>query len=147
MGQHLRLARLFFVLLALVAAGRWILGFKQVPYAGGTHIFSIVTLTIFGAVFYGAFVRRWMGYSILQAALLGAILGLAAQIVILLSTVVSYGLGLETYFTFPRALNVDTPIAFTEALTRRLGGLFFNTLTAGITGAIGWAFGGLLPER
>lgn len=147
LGQHLRLARLFFLLLALVTAGRWTLSLRGVPYEAGTHIFSIVTLTAFATIFYGAFSRRWNGYSILQAALLGATLGFVAQVVIVLSTVASYGLGLRTYFNAPQALNVSQAVGLAEAIGPRLGGLVFNTLASGIMGAIGWAFGGLLPER
>jgi hypothetical protein len=147
MDKNLRLARLFFVLLLIVTAGRWILGFRHVPYAEGTDKFSIVTLTIFGAIFYGAFVRRWQGYTLVQAALLGALLGFSAQVLVFLSTAITYGLGIDTYFSFPRALNVDAPIGFADAMLRRVGGMFFNTLSGGIVGAIGWAFGGLLPEK
>ena len=39
------------------------------------------------------------------------------------------------------------PIAVpvSEAVLRRLAGFVFNPITCGISGAIGWTFGGLLP--
>ena len=44
--EYSRLARPFFVMLAIVAVGRWLQGTAfGVPYEKGTHVFSIVTLT------------------------------------------------------------------------------------------------------
>jgi len=74
-------------------------------------------------------------------------LPLPAQVVILLSTVASYGLGLSTYFNHPVALNQHQPVGMAQALGIRLGGLVVNTLINGIAGALGWALGGLLPAR
>lgn len=144
MAQNLRLARPYFVLLALVAIGRWMLSFR-VPYQVGTDKMSIVILTIFASVFYGAFCRRWRGYSLLQAMGLAAMLAFFGQLVILLSTAASYFLGLETYFNDPRALNVPAAIPLLEALGRRGVGLVSNTILNSIVGMLGWALGALLP--
>jgi hypothetical protein len=76
---------------------------------------------------------------------MGVLLGLSAQVVILLSTVVSYALGLDTYFTNPRALNVEAAIPMAQALQRRLGGLVFGPLFDAIAASLGWAAGALLP--
>lgn len=145
MADKIALARLYFVLLALFTVGRFLQGFK-VPYEKGHQVFSIVTLTFLAAVFYGAFCRRWRRYTIGQAAALAFLLGLTSQIVILLATVVSYALGVDTYFTHPTALNVTAPIPFTQALVRRIGGLVINPLITTLAGALGWALGRLLPE-
>jgi hypothetical protein len=144
MAENLRLARLYFLLLALVASGRWLLSFR-VPYEVGTDKMSIVTLTIFASIFYAAFCRRWRGYSLLQAMGLAATLALFGQLVIVLSTVASYALGLETYFNHPKALNVESAIPLGAALGRRAGGLVANTILNSIAGMLGWAMGGLLP--
>jgi hypothetical protein len=145
MAGYLRLARFYLALLAIVTAGRWILSFR-VPYEIGTDKMSIVMLTLFGSIFYGAFCRRWRGFTLLQAIAMGATLALASQLVILFSTLASYALGLETYFNHPRALNVTQTIGLGDAFGRRLGGLVTNMIVSGIAGMLGWALGALLPS-
>jgi hypothetical protein len=146
MREYLRLSRPFLVLLLVFAVGRWVVGALGTPYERGHHIFSLVTLTWMAVAFYGAFTRRWRGFTVGRAVLLGATLGLMAQLVIVLATVLSYGLGLETYFNHPTALNVTERIPFGQAFGRRLGGLVFNSLSSGILGALGWFLGGILPD-
>ncbi len=146
MAATLRVARLFFVLLVLVATGRWLMGTLGVPYEKGHHIFSIVILTVFSCLYYGAFTRRWLDYRLIQAVLLGVVMGLAGQILILALTSVSYALGLETYFNHPTALNAPEALSFGKAMGVRLGGLVGNSIGSGITAALGWALGGLLPR-
>jgi hypothetical protein len=148
LSQHLRILRLYFLLLAIFTGGR--LGMSLLlPYEKGHQIFSLVTLTALSAIYYGAFSRRWLGYRVSQAALLGVLIGLSAQIVIFTVTLVSYSLGFHNYFTTPRALlGPNAPadaVAFLPAMAARLGGLFANTVTATIVSALGWAMGGLLP--
>ena len=146
MAENLRLARLYFVILAIVAGGRWVLSLQGVPYAKGTDKLSIVIVTLLSSIFYGAFCRRWRGLKIMQAVTLGATLGLTAQIVIFVSTLASYLLGLETYFNNPIALNATAAVPMASALGARAGGLVVNTILNGIAGALGWAMGALLPE-
>jgi hypothetical protein len=147
MSQHLRLARLFFLLLAIFTVGRWLQGAFGVPYERAHHIFSIVTLTALSALYYGAFTRRWRHYTLAQALLCGALLGLSSQVVIFASTLLSYALGLHTFFNHPRALNLDQPIAFgAQVLLIRFRGLVANTILSGIIGGLGWALGGALPK-
>ncbi|MET0553592.1 MAG: hypothetical protein ABW221_11180 [Vicinamibacteria bacterium] len=147
MAQHLRILRIYFLLLAIFTVGR--LAMFKVPYEKGHQVFSLVTLTALSAIYFGAFARRWLGYRVSQAALLGALIGLSAQIVIFTVTLASYGLGFDNYFTNPRALlGVNAPpdpIAFGRAMGMRAGGLFANTVTATIVSCLGWAMGGLLP--
>jgi hypothetical protein len=145
MAEYLRVARLYFLLLALVTIGRWTLGFQHVPYEKATDKLSIVILTLFASIFYGAFTRRWLNYRIGQALVLAMLLAFTSQVVILLSTVVSYAMGIETYFNHPVALNAPGPVAMGQAIGIRLGGLVVNTITSGIAGALGWAMGALLP--
>jgi hypothetical protein len=147
MAETLRVARLFFVLLVIVATGRWLMGTFDVPYANGHHVFSIVILTIYASLFYGAFTRRWRDFRLIQAALLGVTMGLAAQLVILLLTVMSYALGLDTYYNHPTALNAPEALPFGQALGVRFGGLIGNSIGSGIVAALGWALGGLVPKR
>lgn len=146
MAGWFRLARLYLVLLVVVTVGRFLM-FK-VPYDKGHHYFSIVILTLFASIFYGAFVRRWLGYSIGRAALTTFGFGVASQIVIFVATALSYALGLDTYFTHPRALNQETMAAvpFGRAMGIRVFGLVVNPLNAALAGALGWALGMLLPS-
>jgi hypothetical protein len=146
MAENLRLARLYFVILAIVAGGRWLMSLQGVPYQKGTDKLSIVIVTLLSSIFYGAFCRRWRGLKIQQAMVLGATLGFVAQVVVLLSTVLSYLLGLETYFNNPIALNVTEALPLGSALVTRALGLGVNTVLNGIAGALGWAMGGLLPD-
>ena len=150
MSENLRLARLYLVLLAIFTAGRLSQGAAGVPYDRAHHVFSLVILTAMSSLFYGAFCRRWLDFRVLKAMGLGALLGLAAQIVVLLATVGSYALGVDTYFTHPRAVtgrDVPGPIPFGEALMSRAFGLVGNSIGSGIIGALGWALGGLLPAE
>jgi hypothetical protein len=145
MTDVLKVLRLHFLLLAIFAAGRWAMGARGVPYERGHHVFSLVMLTVLSAVFYAAFARRWRGYSAFRAALLGALLGFTTQLVIFASTVLSYGLDLDTYFNHPTALNVTEPMPLAGALVVRARGLLFGSLIPAAAALIGWLLGGLLP--
>jgi hypothetical protein len=150
MAENLKLARLYLLLLAIFTVGRWLLGTFHAPYEKYNQVFSIVILTFNAAVFYGAFCRRWRRFRLWQAAGMGLTLGLASQLVIFAATVLSYALGLHTYFNHPTALlGPDAAVAevpFGQAMLSRFGGLIVNPILAGIAGAIGWAVGGVLPE-
>jgi hypothetical protein len=147
MQDILRVARPYFVLLGVVTVGRWLQGVFGVPYDRGHQVFSIVILTTFSTIYYGAFLRRWRGYRLMQAIGLGFCLGFTSQIVILLATALSYALDMQTYFNNPRALNVEQSLGFGQAMLMRFGGLVGNSIFAGIGGALGWSLGALLPEK
>ena len=147
MAENLRLARLYLLILAIVTVGRWSLGLRHVPYEQGTFMFSIVTTTLFASIFYAAFTRRWLGYRLLQAVALTMLLGLLGQVVIFLSTLASYALGIDSYFNNPMALTrQEAAVGFAQAMGIRVGGLVANTILNGIAGALGWAMGGVLPS-
>jgi hypothetical protein len=147
--EYARLARPYFVMLAIVTVGRWMMGSVfAVPYDRGTNVLSIVTLTLFASIFSAAFTRRWLGWRMPKAAGFAMFIALVSQVVILLSTAVSYGFDIPSYFREPMALNRQTdPIGFAPAMGYRIGGLVVNTIVNGIAGALGWALGGLLPAR
>ena len=111
MRENLKVARFYLVLLALFTVGRWAQSLGQVEYAKAHHVFSIVTLTFLSSAFFAAFCRKWRGYTLLQAVMLGMMLGLIAQVVIFASTALSYALGLHTFFNHPAALNVESRAA------------------------------------
>lgn len=146
MVEYLRLARLYFVLLAIVTAGRWFVSFRA-PYDAATDKVSIVITTLFASLFYAAFCRRWLGFSVVRAMIIGALFGFAAQAVIFSSTLVSYVAGLDTYFNYPKALQSDTAVPMSVAMLRRSGGLVAGPITNAIMGLIGWALGALLPAE
>jgi len=147
--EYARLARPYFVMLAIVTIGRWLMGTAfGVPYEKGTSVLSIVTLTLFASIFSAAFTRRWLGWRLPQAAGFAMFMAFVSQLVVLLSTAVSYGFGIPSYFSEPMALNRQTDaIGFGAAMGFRAGGLVVNTILNGIIGALGWALGGLLPAR
>jgi hypothetical protein len=144
--ENLRLARPFLAVLAIFGVGRWVMGVRGMDYALGHHVFSLVTLTVFGSAFYCAFLRRWLGFGIMRCVGIAMTLAFCAQVVIFVATGLSYALGLHTYFNHPTALNVEAPIGVGEAMARRAGGLLFNTLSSSIIGALGWILGGVLPD-
>ena len=150
MAENLKLARLYLLLLALCTVGRWLFGTFHVPYEKGHHVFSIVILTVYAAFFYGAFCRRWRRFRLWQAAGLALTIGLISQVVIFAATLLSYALGLHTYFNHPIALlgpdAAVTEVAFGQAALSRVGGLIVNPILSGIVGCLGWVMGGLLPE-
>ncbi len=146
--EYTRLARPFFVLLALVTIGRWLMGTAfGVPYEEATHKFSIVILTLFASLFSAAFTRAWLGWRLSGAAGFAMYMAAVAQVVILLSTAASYALGVTSYFNHPMALNQPEAVPFAQAMVIRVVGVVVNTLLNGIAGALGWALGGLLPNR
>jgi len=151
MAENLKLARLYLLLLALCTVGRWLFGTFHVPYEKGTHVFSIVILTAYAALFYGAFCRRWRGFRLWQAAGLALTIGVISQAVIFAATLLSYALGLHTYFNHPTALlgpeAAVAEVPFRQAVLSRVGGLVVNPILTGIVGSLGWVMGGLLPEK
>ena len=146
MSEYLKLLRFYFLLLALFTIGRWALGFAGVEYDKGHHVFSIVILSLIASAHHAAFARAFRGWGLRQALVLGALVGLSSQVVIWLSTALSYGTGLETFFNAPRALNVEQPVGFAQAMVGRSITLVANTVTNAIAGLIGWAMGAVLPR-
>lgn len=145
MTEYLKLARLYFILLLLAAAGRWYVSLRGVPYDQATDKISIVILTIFSSLFYAAFCRRWRNFTLFQAVGLAVVFALSSQIVILLSTLVSYLAGIDSYFNDPRAFRTPTALSLGAAMGARAGGLVANSVLNSVVAMLGWALGGLLP--
>jgi hypothetical protein len=143
----LKVARLYLVLLALFTVGRWAQSLAHAEYAKAHHVFSIVTLTLLSSAFFAAFCRKWRGYTLLQAVMLGMMLGLGAQVVIFASTALSYALGLHTFFNHPTALNVEGDLPMGDAMVRRALGLVAGPISNGIAAMLGWLMGAALPDR
>jgi len=153
MSEYWKLSRLYLLLLLIFAAGRWYLGnVRHVAYEKATDKLSIVVLTLFASLFYAAFCRRWRGYGLPRALGLAAFIAVMGQIVVLLSTVISYAAGVESYFNHPLALRVGAdavsagPVSFAQALVIRAQGIFANAVLNVIAGTLGWVMGALLPQ-
>ena len=146
MSDNLRLMRFYFWLLALFAIGRWGLSLAGVPYDKAHHVFSVVTLAFIASLHHAAFARAFEGYSLKRAVGLGMTIGFVTQLVIFLSTAVSYLLGLDTYWNAPRALNAPGEVAFGTAMLTRLGGIVAGTLANGVAAALGWSIGAAIPR-
>ena len=147
MSQYFRLSRFYLILLALFTAGRWYAGnVAHAPYEKVTDKLSIVILSLLSSLFYGAFCRRWQGFRVSQAAMMGGVIGVCGQIVIFVSTVAAYLLGIDSYFNNPIALNSTVAVAFGDAVGRRAVTFVVNTVLNAIAGSLGWAMGGVLPD-
>lgn len=144
MARHLRLMGFYFWLLGLFTLGRWGLSLGGAEYAKTTHVFSLVTLALIASAHHAAFARAFEGYKIKDALVLGALIGLSSQIVVFASTLVSYMLGITTFWNTPAALNQTAEVPFAAAMMARTGGLVGNTLFNVIAAAIGYLMGGSL---
>jgi hypothetical protein len=146
MSRHLKLMGFYFWLLGLFTLGRWGLSLGGAEYAKTTHVFSLVTLALIASAHHAAFARAFEGYKIKDALVLGALIGLTSQIVVFVSTLISYMLGITTFWNTPAALNQTADVPFAAAMMARTGGLVGNTLFNVIAAAIGYAMGGSLKS-
>ena len=148
MAKHFRLMGFYFWLLALFTIGRWGLSFAGADYAKTTHVFSLVTLALIASAHHAAFARAFQGYTLKDAVGLGATIGLTTQVVIFVSTFLSYVLGLSTFWNAPTALNQPNDVPFAAAMMARAGGLVVNVILNVLAASIGYAMGaGLKPAK
>jgi hypothetical protein len=151
MGSYFRRVRFAILFILLFAVGRLVLGATGVPYTTGTHVFSIVTFSLFASLFFGAFSRAVWGFRVPQAMMLGVAIGLSGQILIFLLTLVSYLAGMNTYFNHPIALvgpaATEEAIPLAQAMVARLIGIVVNPILNSIAALIGWSLGKLVPEK
>jgi hypothetical protein len=136
MGENLRLIRFYLALLALFTVGRWGLGLGGADYEATHQVFSIVILTLLSSAYHAWVIRGFAGGGIKRALVVGALLGAISQAVILVSTAISYMAGMETFFNYPRALNVEEAIPFGQAMGGRaitfVAGIVTNTVAAAL---------------
>jgi hypothetical protein len=147
MNENLKLLRFYFWILGVFTIGRWGLSIGGADYAKTHKVITLVILSLIASAHHAAFARAFAGYNLKKAAGLGATIGVITQLVIFVSTGLSYMLGLETFFNAPAALNVQAPMAFGAAMLARAGGLVINTILNTIAALIGFAMGGALPKR
>ena len=147
MGRYIQNARFAIVFLLIFLVGRLAMGAFGVPYQDGTRVFTLVTFAVFASILYGGFSRRLWGFRLVQGMLMGVTIGLSAQVIIFLATVVSYLVGAHTYFNDPIALNSPTAVPLGAAMGIRAGGLVVNTILNAIAALIGWSLGNLIPPK
>jgi hypothetical protein len=149
-ARVLRFVRLPFLLLVIFAVARFGLGPGGVPYAPrGNAMFSIFGLTLISSFYFGALSKRLGGFSWGGSLLVGYTIGLWAQILIFLATLLSYVMGIEaSYFRHWDALNVPegTIVPMGTAMMTRVGGLVAGPIVATVAAAIGRACAALAPE-
>lgn len=144
MKNHVKLLGFYFWLLALFTIGRWTLSLTGAEYAKTTHVFSLVILSLIASAHHAAFARAFAGYTLRDAVALGATIGVITQLVVFVSTLVSYLLGLTTFWNTPAALNQTAEVPLGAAMLARAGGLVVNTILNIIAATIGYAMGGSL---
>ena len=141
MARHFKLMGFYFWLLGLFTIGRWVISFTATDYTRATWIFSLVPLALIASAHHAAFARALQGYSLKDAAVLGALIGFVTQVVIFASTAISYGLGLSTLWNSPAALNQAAAVPFGAAMLARVGGMVVNTILNVIAALIGYVMG------
>jgi hypothetical protein len=150
LSRVLRYVRLPLVLLVVWAALRFIIGLRGVPYAPrGNAMFSVLGLTIISCLYFGAMSRRVGGFNWLGTALVGAVLGLWAQILIFTATLISFAADLNTYYVHWDALNIPegTHVPMARGMTTRAVGLIAGTIVGIVMALIGRAvFSALAPK-
>lgn len=146
MGENLRLIRFYLVLLAIFTVGRWGLSLGGAKYEDTHQVFSIVILTLISSAYYGLLTRGFVGGGLKRALAIGALMGAASQVVIFLSTAISYILGIDSFFNYPRALNVQEAIPFGQAMVARSITFVANVVLNVIAAALGYAIAGVGPK-
>jgi hypothetical protein len=146
MSENLKLIRFYLVLLAVFTIGRWGLSLGGADYNATHQVFSIVILTVISSAYYGHITRNFAGGGLKRALALGALMGAISQVVILVSTALSYILGMDTFFNAARALNAEAAIPFGAAMGARAVGFAVNVVLNVICAALGYAFAAVGPK-
>jgi hypothetical protein len=148
-ARVLRFIRLPMLLILIYTVARFSLGAAGVPYAPrGNAMFSVLGAALISSFYFGALSRRIGGFGWGGTALTGYFIGLFAQILIFLATLISYAAGLETYFRHWDALNVPpgTVVPMATALQTRAGGLLVGPLIAIVPALLGRLLSALAPK-
>jgi hypothetical protein len=168
LSSVLRFVRLPLLLVTIWTTVRFILGVAGVPYVPrGNAMFSVYSVMLLSSIYYGALSNKIGGFKWSGTFLTGATIGVYAQILILLATVISIAGGFNTYFIHWDSMNVDPaaltpPVEMAEALLHpekiaappmsqvlvaRLLGILINGVMAGVFAVIGRLLSGLAPSQ
>lgn len=150
-AKVLRLVALPLVLLLIWTIARFSLGVSGMPYAPrGNAMFSVFGLTLISCIYYGALSKNLAGFGWGGTILTGYTLGLAAQILIFIATLVTYLMGVEgtSYFAHWDSLNVPegTMLPLSKAITARALGLVFGPIFPVVAAVIGRLLASLVPK-
>lgn len=146
MSENLTLMRFYFVLLAIFTIGRWGLSLAGADYAATHQIFSLVILTNVSVLYYAFITRRFLTGGIKRAITIGVTAAVVSQLVIMISTAVSYLAGMETFWNAPRALNLEEAAGFGQAMVIRVQGLIANSIVNSIVASLGYAIAAVVPK-
>jgi hypothetical protein len=151
MGDKFKFVRLPILIVVILFFGRVLLGgamgANKSSYDLANRFFSMVIFQIHAALLWGAVGRRYRGYTIGGAIFAVVLVTSFSQALIFGATALSYIGHVDTLFTFPEALNSATAVPFGEALIRRTATFIANCVLTALAGALGWALGGLLPDK
>jgi uncharacterized membrane protein len=152
LAKVLRFVRLPLLMVLIFAIGRFALGAAGVPYGTRSNsVFSVVVITLVSCIYWGALSKR-AGFGWGGTALVGASIGLWAQILVLLLTVISVAAGVTgSYYVNPETIprpegHENDPVTMGLVLGQRLIGLVVNTIIAVVEAFIGRLLGGLAPK-
>jgi len=147
MADNFKILRFYFVLLTIFTIGRWGLSLGGAEYAATHQIFSLVILTNISALYYAFITRRFLTGGIKRAITLGATVAVVSQLVIMISTAVSYMAGMDTFWNAARALNLKEAADFGQAMVIRIQGLIANTIVNSIIASIGYGIAAVVPKE
>ncbi len=150
LSSVLRFVRLPFVLLAIWAIGRFTMGFFAEFSPRTNATFSVVVMTLITSLYFGALSKSVGGFDWKGTALVGAAIGVFAQLLIIFFTAVSLAANLETtsYFLLREAVGVepDAPITWSTMVIARGFGIIINTILAALEACLGrLLFAGFAP--
>jgi hypothetical protein len=149
-GSVLRLIRLPLLMITIWVIARFCMGLSGVSYTPrGNAIFSVLNMTWISCFYFGAVSRRLGGFNWKGVLLIGIFLGVYAQTLIFLATLVSYLGDFKTsYFIHWDALNVaeGTVVPMSQAMMARGGGIVLGgTIFPAIITFFGRFMGRLIP--
>lgn len=145
----LRYLRLPFVLITIWALGRFVIGFYAEFSPRTNATFSVVVMTLITSLYFGAMSKSVGGLDWKGTALAGAAIGVWAQLLIIVFTVVSLAGGFNSYYVHWDALNVPegTEITWGLAVGARGPGLVINAIIAALEACVGrLLFSGFAPK-
>jgi hypothetical protein len=147
-GRVLRFVRLPLLMVLVWVIARFCMGLAGVPYAPrGNAVFSVLNITWISCFYWGALSGRVGGFDWKGALLVGVILGVWAEVLIFLATLVTYLGNFTTYYVHWDALNVPegTAVPMAEALGKRAVGIVFGAIAPALIALFGRAAGKLAP--
>ena len=150
MSSVMRYLRLPFVMLTSWALGRFVIGFYAEFSPRTNATFSVVVMTLITSLYFGAMSKSVGGFDWKGTALVGAAIGVWAQLLIIVFTVVSLAGGFQSYYVHWDALNVPegTQITWGLAVGARGPGLVVNAIIATLEACVGrLLFSGLVAAK